>query len=81
MHFSNKELQRTISLIRNYGKGHRLKKAESSLNLRNDEAHNLQNTQTAHTTQQQKLNNPIRNRQETLIDISPKKTERWQVGT
>ena len=63
------------------GKGHRLKKAESSLNLRNDEAHNLQNTQTAHTTQQQKLNNPIKNRQETLIDISPKKTERWQVGT
>ena len=47
------------------GKGHRLKKAESSLNLRNDEAHNLQNIQTAHTTQQQKHTTLSKNGQKT----------------
>ena len=39
---------------------------------------NLQNIQIAHITQQQKTKNSIK---KTLIDISPKKTYRWPVGT
>ena len=34
---------------------------------------NLQNIQAAHATQQQKTNNPVKNGQKTLIDISVKK--------
>ena len=36
---------------------------------------NFQNTQTAHTTQQQKTNNPIE------INISPKKKYKWPIAT
>ena len=35
---------------------------------------NFQNIQTAHTTQQQKANNPIEKWSEELIDVYPKKT-------
>ena len=41
---------------------------------------NVQNKQTAHTTQQQKTN-PIEKWAKTQRDISPKKTHRWPIGT
>ena len=41
----------------------------------------LQHMQTAHKTQQQKKTAQSKNGQNTLIDISPKKTIRWPVDT
>ena len=42
---------------------------------------NLQNIQITHITQQQKLKLQSKSGQKALIDISPKKTYRWPVGT
>ena len=43
---------------------------------------NFQNIQRAPTTQHQKMkNNPIKNGQKALIDISPKKAYKWSLGT
>ena len=44
---------------------------------------NFQNTQTAHTTQQQQQESKQLNQknEDTIIDISPKKTYRWLGGT
>ena len=43
---------------------------------------NFQNIQTASTTQHQKMkNNPIKNGQKALIDVSPKKAYKWSLGT
>ena len=42
---------------------------------------NLQNIQIGHIIQQNKQTTQLKNQQKTLIDISPKKTYRWPVGT
>jgi len=49
---------------------------------RNQQGINFQNMQTIHTAQYQKqASNLIKNRQKTYINVSPKDTCRWPIGT